>query len=545
VTSFEEKLGRLLDSAVGEPPRVVDANVVRARADRQQKRLRVIMAAGVAVVVAVAVAIPLALSTSHKRGVTVVSGGSLATVMVTPSEQLHNDQIVQVQLRGFPARRQVGLAECPTVWVPTVWVRPDFNCSQAPAEELLTTDGKGSATTSFTVEFAPHAFVKEFGAAKCAPACLLVAATTTGPAVSASTTISFAQPSFQPPPPTRTAEPPGFGVAAASFVTADQGWALGSTGCPGCAGIAVTHDAGKTWSALPSPPASLYWYDHQPSAVSNIAFANNSDGYLFTPGLYATVDGGHSWTDQQLTGVKSLTIAGGYAYALTANASDSPELLYRSQLGSNSWQPVILAGAPGQGQSFTTAAAGSALVLMQNGLAGSTFVEHLFVSTDAGRSWQPRTMPCTVADGGATMLSVAYGHPNSWLMVCFNNHQSSQEQNTEQHLYGTADGGASWVRLADPPQHNAPTMLADNGSGHAFLATEGDSDTLNGTLDSATSWTTSIRDGGSFSGWSDLAFASSTTGYVVGPSRGGSIGTGHLYQTADGGQSWHILEVAP
>ena len=58
--------------------------------------------------------------------------GSPAMVIVTPSGQLRNGQTVQVQLRGFPARRQVGLAECPTIRT-----RPNFSCSQAPAEVLL------------------------------------------------------------------------------------------------------------------------------------------------------------------------------------------------------------------------------------------------------------------------------------------------------------------------------------------------------------------------------------------------------------------------
>ena len=496
MTGFEEKLGRLLDSTVGEPPRALNADAVWARAYRQRRRLRVLMAATVAALVAVAVGIPLANGFSRKRTLTVVSGGSPAIVIVTPSGQLHNGQTVQVQLRGFPARRQVGLAECPTIRT-----RPNLSCSQAPAEVLLTTDGKGSAITSFTVELVPTAFVKTFGLAKCAFYCLLVAATTTGPSVTASTAISFAQP-IQPPPPTRTAEPPGFGVAAASFITANQGWALGSTGCLGCAGIAVTHDAGKTWSALPSPPASLYRYYQQPSAVSNMAFASNSDGFLFGPGLYATHDGGHTWTDQHLTDIKSLTVAGDYAYALTGYQGDSPQSLYRSQLGGNSWQQFPLPAAPGLGQTFTTAAGGSTLVLMETGSAPVAItprqVGRLWVTTDSGSSWQTRPMPCTAADGGAATLSVAYGHPQSWLVLCFNNRpQSSQEQNIELHLYG------------------------------------------------GRSWTTSIVDGGSFSGWSDLRFATTTTGYVVGPSRGGTAAPNHLYQTTDGGQSWHILNVAP
>lgn len=506
-------------------------------------RLRMTIVAA-AVIVAAGAVMALVTGSSHKNTLTVVSERSAATVTVAPPGQLHNDQTVQIQLRGFPAGRQVSLAECPTVGI-----RPDISCSQAPAQKVLTTDRYGSATTSFLVQLAPAAFNEKFGPAKCAAACLLIAATTTAPTVSATASLSFAEPSPQPSPPTRLAEPPGFGVAAASFISANQGWALGSTGCLGCAGIAATHDGGHTWTPLPAPPASLYWYYPRSSAVSNIDFANTSDGYLFTPGLYATHDGGRTWSNQRLSDVKSLTVAGDYAYALTGYHGAGPEALYRSQLGTSSWLKVALPAPPRQGQTFTTAAAGSAVVLMRNGLSSvgitAKQVGSLWVSTDAGGSWQARTMPCTVADGGATVLSVARGHPQAWLVICFNNRQSSQEQDTEQHLYGTATGGSTWVRLANPPQHNAPVELADNGSGHAFLATEGARDTLNGTLDGGTSWTTAIRDGGSFSGWSDLQFASTTTGYVVGPSRDSSSAGTRLYQTTDGGQSWHVLNVAP
>lgn len=545
MTSFGERFGQLVKAAAGCPPRTIYAEALRARARRQQKRIRFAMAAAVAVVGA-AIAIPLTVGASHGRALTVVSGGSSASVTASPSEQLHNGQTVRISIKGFPAGHKVTLAECPSVRVP-----PSVPCGRVPAQAVLTPDARGSATGRFTVEYAPAALSHLFSQPKCGPVCLLVATSAATPPVSATAALSFASVSLPqgPPPPTRFAEPSGFGVTAASFITANRGWALGSTGCPGCAGIATTRDGGKTWSYLPAPPASLYWYYRDPSAVSNIDFANSSDGYLFGPGLYATSDGGHTWTDQHLTDIKSLTIAGGYAYALSGH-SNGPETLYRSQVGTNNWQKVALPARHGQGRVFKTAAAGADLVLLQTGSGSVSItpgqVGRLWVSTDAGKVWQPRRMPCTVADGGATLLSVARGHPQSWLIVCFNNRQSSQAQNTEQHLYGTANGGNSWVRLANPPQHNDPALLADNGSGHAFLATDGGRDSLNGTLDGGRTWHTSIRDGGSFSGWADLRFVDTNTGYVVGPFRAGAgLGTPHLYRTTDGGRTWNITSVTP
>jgi hypothetical protein len=161
-------------------------------------------------------------------------------------------------------------------------------------------------------------------------------------------------------------------------------------------------------------------------------------------------------------------------------------------------------------------------VLLRPGFPSQTVTPgqagQLWVSLTNGTGWQARPVPClTPHGGGAAVLSIARGHPDAWLLDCFNNEQSSQEQNTQHHLYGTADGGLSWVRLPDPTRHNMPVMLADNGSGHAFLATEGGFDTLVGTLDYGRHWHPVLRDGGSFFGWAGLSFVTAETGFVVGP----------------------------
>ncbi|MGH9108174.1 MAG: WD40/YVTN/BNR-like repeat-containing protein, partial [Acidimicrobiales bacterium] len=364
---------------------------------------------------------------------------------------------------------------------------------------------------------------------------------------SATTLLSFASQPTPPPTAGVNPEPPGFGVAAASFITAQQGWALGSTGCAGCAGITATSDGGSTWASLPAPPTTLGWYSSSPSAVTDILFTDASHGYLFGPGLFSTANGGRSWTDERLRGVKSLTIAGSYVYALTGYNNTGTELLYRSRVGgSQGWQLVQVPAETGQGQAFQIYTAGTDLVLLETGLASVRIspsqLGRIWVSTDQGVYWQPRTVPCTVTDGGAAVLSIASGHPQAWMIDCYSNQQSSQEQNTRQHIYGTSDGGRTWVRLGDPPQHNGPDLLADNGAGHAFLATEGVADTLNSTLDGGQNWTVTIRDGGSFYGWADLRFIDANTGYVVGPTH---YATEHLYRTTDGGQTWNALHVSP
>jgi photosystem II stability/assembly factor-like uncharacterized protein len=280
---------------------------------------------------------------------------------------------------------------------------------------------------------------------------------------------------------------------------------LGHSGCQDCAALRVTRDGGAHWSALPAPPAPLGHYSRSANAVTDVAFADHASGFLYSPGLLATHDGGRSWTRQPLPPVQSLSIGTGYAYALTQRGGSVS--LWRTAIGSRLWAGLPL--PPGAGQPATRGnatqlyAEGSTVVLLRPGLPspaiGPGQAGQLWVSADDGTGWQARPVPCQApSGGGAAVLSIARGHPDAWLIDCFNNEQSSQEQNTQHYLYGTTDGGLSWVRLPGPTRHNMPVLLADNGSGHAFLATEGGFDTLVGTLDYGRHWHPVLRDGGSF-----------------------------------------------
>jgi hypothetical protein len=349
--------------------------------------------------------------------------------------------------------------------------------------------------------------------------------------------------------PTATAR--GFQPAAASFVSPGHGWVLGSGGgCDSCAELRVTTDGGEHWAMLPAPPAPLGYYTEQPAAVTDMVFANSSDGFLFGPGLLATYDGGRSWARQVLPPALTIQTGGGYVYALTQRGQSGPVELWRSAVGGSRWQrlplPAGAAGLPGVYQGMRMSAEGDTLVLLQVGITNALVnpgpTGRLWVSEDAGTQWVARSVPCIPGAGGAAVVSIALGHSDAWLVDCYDNMQSSQEQDTLHHLYGTANAGRSWVRLPDPTKHNAPALLADNGSGHAFLATEGGlGDTLVGTTDGGLIWGLMLQSGGSFSGWADLGFVTALVGFVVGPTH---YAPGHLYRTQDGGRSWQVVPVS-
>ena len=352
-----------------------------------------------------------------------------------------------------------------------------------------------------------------------------------------------------PPSPEASA---GFAPAAVSFINADDGWVLGRRGCADCAVLRGTTDGGRSWSDLGSVGLTLSEDAPDSEGVGNVVFADPRDGYLFGPDLETTHDGGGSWTRSDISNVSQLTAADGTVFAVTQPAQGSAPELLRSPVGQDRWTQVALpsgvnpdTGPLGQGKIVQLAVEGPRLVILAPGFQGprsttdSSDLGQMWSSLDEGDHWQPVSVPCQAPDGGAAVLAIAFGHDDAWLLDCFDDQQSSQAQRTRHHLYGTADAGRSWVRLADPTTTGDPELLADNGAGHAFLTTVGGGgDWLDATFDAARHWRPLFSSGGSFFEWSDLMFVDSGTGFVVGPIR---YGPEHLYRTDDGGRTWRTL----
>jgi photosystem II stability/assembly factor-like uncharacterized protein len=277
-------------------------------------------------------------------------------------------------------------------------------------------------------------------------------------------------------------------------------------------------------------------------------FADEAHGYLYTGDhcsscLLTTSDGGRSWQPTSLPAVDQLvssddTTAGGSEaaiYALASSGGPGPRTLFRSSPGSGGWTRLrVPTSSPA---TFVAARGGTVAVLAQG-----DFDQHgrLWVSPDRGDTWTARPVPCHSARAGATVLSLALGNPSAVLIDCVGGEPSQQAQSVQHHLYGSADRGLHWARLGDPPQTGAAALLADNGAGHAFLATEaGGGDLLASSVDGGLHWRRSIdTHTAGFFGWAGLRFVSPTTGFIFGPTH---YAPEQLYRTLDGGLTWHAL----
>src|ERR1019366_2225751 len=93
-------------------------------------------------------------------------------------------------------------------------------------------------------------------------------------------------------------------AAPAALASSQDGWVLGPVG--GSLALARAQDGGTTWTSVTPPPTGFYTGSGS-TGVSGIRFANQQDGGAYGYDLFATHNGGTSWTQVALPGLDSST----------------------------------------------------------------------------------------------------------------------------------------------------------------------------------------------------------------------------------------------
>jgi hypothetical protein len=342
--------------------------------------------------------------------------------------------------------------------------------------------------------------------------------------------------------------PAHFEPTSATFIGTQHGWVIGQAGTPGqcatqyCTSVASTSDAGKTWSGGPAPLAGA---PDGAAGVSEIRFLNSEDGWAFGPELFATHNGGHTWTAVATSGLRvtDLETVGNRAFALFASCTGSGAAfadqctsytLYSSPATADDWAPV---GTVTSG--LSDGAAGAATLVLTEGrgyLLGPGGM--LYAGPVTGAPWQEvKQIPCPagtpLADGQPTgaMLAATDSAGQDLVLACASSQQPGSQQ--AKTLFTTADGGLIWQNAGTAPSLGLATSLAASPDGTYVLATgEGIAVRPAG----STAWQTAALAGTAPKG--GFGYVGMTTDQQ-GIALPANPAAGTVWFSYDGGQSWH------
>ena len=323
--------------------------------------------------------------------------------------------------------------------------------------------------------------------------------------------------------------PAGFRAASVTFVSASEGWVLGTTKTCAhapCTSVLRTTNGGRTWVGIPAPVYKLARY-FLAAGLLRLRFADASDGFAFGSQLWVTHNGGSSWHRvRQVPGyITDLEASAGHVYAVSSNVKSARQVVYSSPAGTDSWHRVT--GLP------VTKGYGGLGTITLHGTAAWIILQNRLYSTQTGSGWVRDSVKCPARWG---MDSVAAYSSQQITLLCVG---EAGLGSTQKALYASRDGGARFRKVGTPPAGGDGGLLAEPTPRHFFIASASGATWLYVSTDGGRRWHASLTldDGGL--GWNDFGFTTATRGVAV---EGNPANISHLWQTTNAGRSWHKVK---
>ena len=331
-----------------------------------------------------------------------------------------------------------------------------------------------------------------------------------------------------------------FGPGAAWFVSASQGWALGTVKCGAahCAQLLRTSNGGGSWAPVHLPAAVQHWPQRQFGPPLAIRFADSNDGWIFSNAageelddVWSTHNGGEHWTVGHFfptavaAGVEDIEASGGVVTAAVVVGSDVD--LFSAHVTGGSWQRSLAGLAVGAGP-----VPGGQLAL-----AGSHgwFIENNRVVVSGAREvspghWAAWAAPCSKAGGPAVLVpTTTTGDLDA---VCTEGVWTGQKISIDllsSHNAGTGFAPGKRLPVA------ATSVGAAAAAGPSVLAV-GTNEDLEMSFDGGTSWQKAYSVGPLLL-WQQVNFWTPQYGTAILLGNDGQAGV--MLSTQDSGRHWH------
>jgi photosystem II stability/assembly factor-like uncharacterized protein len=270
-----------------------------------------------------------------------------------------------------------------------------------------------------------------------------------------------------------------------------------------------------------------------------VRFADRQHGYLFGGELYATGDGGRHWVEiRPPNRILDLEVGGGRAYAVIAGcrglAACTEAYLYR--LGNGGRKFIRIGPISPIGQARMVVQGRSVYLLAPPPAYRDVTPIPLWVSANAGRSWQRRSTPC---HGEVEWDALAAWSTFGLALACGSEPGAG---NQVKAFYVSTDGGSHWRfagRVSGSPGLGgmSPGYVASlaAASQNTWALGEGRG-TMLVTHDGGRSWRLATFAGrqAQVEGWGYISFVDARDGVGVPWTLNGSV----IALTSDAGRRW-------
>ncbi|HEY1517460.1 MAG TPA: hypothetical protein VGF91_13645 [Solirubrobacteraceae bacterium] len=384
-----------------------------------------------------------------------------------------------------------------------------------------------AAVVAIVLVNAHHSTTGQTNASSAAPGTSHSATTSTS-AQTSTTTTTASSTAPNTPGPISTPIPAHFAPQSFTAISELEWWVLGPAPCqfagghPPCGSILRTTDGGRHFIGLGEPHATLSSSPNQ-AGYSQIRFADADNGFAFGPNLYATHDGGETWTAVDVGGsVTDLAISEGVAYAtvdVTSSGAAGSRLM-RSPVSADEWTTVSAAGDVSGGLWVQ-----GSDVFVQSGV-GNGIGSDVLVSHDGGGSFTSYPSP------GAG-LGCQYQEPVAPILWA---HCAT---GTESGVWRSTDAGAQFDTAIPSAGLSLPNS-ATFGAASDTTAVVGYQQLYRTDDDGQTYTPVGPKD---VVAWAYLGFTDDTHGVALGYVGSVSPANERLYYTTDGGQSYHLVTV--
>jgi photosystem II stability/assembly factor-like uncharacterized protein len=320
--------------------------------------------------------------------------------------------------------------------------------------------------------------------------------------------------------------PRGFRVASVTFVSASDGWVLGTTRTCAhapCTSVLRTTDGGRTWVGIPAPKYKLARFGMS-AGLLRLRFADTVDGFAYGSQLWVTHNGGSGWHRvKQVPGyITDLEASAGVVYAASTVTKSGRQEIFSSPAGSDSWKPVK--GLP------KAAGAGGLGEITLHGKAGWVILGGRLYATQNGSRWTKEGFACRAGFG---IASVGAYSARQITLLCTGDPALGS---TRKVLYASSDGGAHFTRVGSPPRGGDGGLLAEPTPSQVLVASASAASWIYASTDGGRHWGTAkmLQDGGL--GWNDFGFTTASQGVAVEGTQ--ALSSSNLWLTRNAGRSW-------